>query len=205
MRSGSYYAALQADREPEALGFDEAVFTQRDDAEIWAVHTEKLDNGNRQVGLKRIVPRWSAQMRALAFDEPLDEWYTDFETGEPEQLEQQFSSPSLVCLSTGAPGSWAYSCGNAGDKNFLAAPTTPSTENPFGKPREDPEIPTAGESLHCGAGTPSQGACNADEYQVGGCCFGAALSACYYQGCTMDRCDVTAPSGGIPGTARCTQ
>jgi hypothetical protein len=183
MRSGSYYAALQADRDPEPLGLDDAVFPQRDDADIWTVHTEKLANGNRQVGLKRIVPRWSAQMRALAFDDPAEAYFADVD--DPDvlvHLEQQFSSPSLVCMSTGAPGSWAYSCGNAGDKNFLAAPTTPSTENPFGKPREDPEIPGVDATALCGD---AQREADGDfcEYAVHGCCYSTFETACAVAQC----------------------
>jgi hypothetical protein len=199
-------AALQSEEEPKSLNLDDAVFVPREGADIWAVSTASTSNNDRTLRLARIVPRWSEQLRSLAFDAPDQPEYVEAELGspprpdsDPKPLEEKFGGPALVCMSTGAPGGWAYSCGSASDRNFLAAPTTPSTEDPFGNPFSDPEVPPVDESWQCGE-APRLGEQGFYCMEVNGCCYRNEVTACAVAACSSG-CEFV-PQDGYT-SARC--
>lgn len=180
------FAALQAEEAPEFLGMQDAVFAPRDDANVWAIHTASpVGSGERHVGLRRIVPRWNSQLRALVFDDPTDPGSVPSTQPDavPRPLQLVFDGPTRVCMSTGAPGSWAYTCGTASDRTFLAAPTTPSSEDPFGNTMHDPEVPTVGDAWSCGdKGQPNYQA-QVCKFEADSCCFAYKSDACDWLNC----------------------
>ena len=192
--------ALQADASPEQLELYDAVVVPRDDADIWALSSKRVDDG-REVALKRIVPRWSEQMRAFAFDEDPPSFVLDSAPTEPGQpLELKVYDLSRVCLSTGAPGSWGYTCGNVGDDRFFSAGGTPSTETVDGNSRDDAEVPAVGDVYNCGTeGTPEPQAGGDCIWLVDGCCFDVKSHACVWAQCDGECSEV----GGSPRSVTC--
>jgi hypothetical protein len=194
------YVALQAGTTPHQLDFEDAVVVPRDDANIWVLSSKRVHEG-REVGLQRVVPRWSDQMRALAFDDDAPPLFVanSAPSEPPKQLLLQVYDLDRVCISTGAPGSWGYTCGNVSDDRFFSAGGTPSSETVDGNARDDAEVPVVGDVYNCGTGTPepqSAGACN---WAVNRCCFDTKGEACEWAQCGGECSEV----GGEQPTVVC--
>jgi hypothetical protein len=134
VRDGSY-AALQPDAPAESLGLQGPVFVPRGDDEsaLWLADRYEDDKNDTRFGLRRFVPRFDGR----TFDFTVAD--------EPESVPDVFASstsdnplaPGLSrltpgerpCLSTGAPGGWAYQCGSSNAREgFLANAPLPTTE-----------------------------------------------------------------------------
>ena len=173
---------LQEALQPQSLGLANPVFLPRDDDHLWALNTTR-DVGTRTLEIKRVKPRWSNQMRALAFDDPTDPDFEESDANEDDVVENGegplrviLSDPRRACLSTGAPGSWAYACGEASDRNFLAA-TPPSSEDPFSNPTPEPEV-VPDQDKTCPAGGTPVGQATGNCFEYNGCCYRSSQTVC---------------------------
>ena len=179
--------ALQEALPPQSLGLADPLFLPRDDDHLWALNTTRDGASTRTLEIRRVKPRWSNQMRALAFDDPTQPEFEessdnqDGGDGDRGPMRITLSDPSRACVSTGAPGSWAYACGEATDRNFLAS-TRPSSEDPFGNPTPDPEVIDNDAKSCKGGGTPvsqATGSC----FEYNGCCYHYKDTVCGLANC----------------------
>jgi len=127
---GSYWAVQEGDA--QALGLDEVMFLPRDSLAAWVLDSDyDKHEGVRHMVVSRVEPR-------------------DAETDDPTEAALDFvprdtgfvkdvPGNSRVCLSSGAPGSWAQGSQNAADKWFLGGPSLPDSEDPNPPQREEDE------------------------------------------------------------------
>lgn len=95
---------------------DELTFIPRNDRDIWAIDTDDQVStavqAERALSLRRVQPPRYAD-GSLRFDQEQDEQivehFVDGEASGPMRL----PLTGRMCLTTGAPGVWAYRCGNA--------------------------------------------------------------------------------------------
>lgn len=134
------YAGMQPDREPTALGVQDAVWLSRDDFDggIWAAETVRPSGDARQLALRRFVPELRG--RAYVFDRADDAVFRRAPTPVGRSTADDTPDDTLVdmlatirgeqtCMSTGTPGSWASQCaGSSTAASFAAGP--PKSEDP---------------------------------------------------------------------------
>ncbi|HET6583751.1 MAG TPA: hypothetical protein VFG69_09890, partial [Nannocystaceae bacterium] len=98
------YAGMQPDREPTALGMDDAVWLARDDLAggIWAAETVRPTGGSRKLALRRFVPELHG--RAYVFDRADDTGaHPPVLAGDRPVETLATISGERTCLSTGTP------------------------------------------------------------------------------------------------------
>jgi hypothetical protein len=164
------YAALQEGAQPEGVALNEAAFLPRDDAAVWAIDSQvdySAGAPHQRLTTRRIEPIAVGE-RSWSFD--------DDDGAQKEVSTDSVAGSQRVCLSTGAPGSWGYRCGESGDDDFFSGAPLPDSEDPNGD-GEGPEVPNDDDpaAIECAA----PGWSSADTSR--GCPFIATELQCCYE------------------------
>lgn len=169
VRSGSYMA-LADSQPPENIGLDEAVFIPRDDADLWVLGSDSLSGGGRRIDVRRLTSSMTpaATLRFGKLESAEHETGNDDNPETHETLGVVVAGPQTACLSTGTPGTRAYSCWSGTDRDFFSGATSPKGEDPD-RPGRSPEIPDL-EKTRCGPGGTPYDASDC-EYKVDECCY----------------------------------
>lgn len=131
---GSYWAVQEGGA--EALGLDDVMFLPRDAGAAWVLDSSfDRSEGVRHMKVSRVEPR-DAENAAP------NEAALDF-VPQDTHFVQQVPGNSSVCVSSGAPGSWARPCGDADDERFLGGSSLPDSEDPY-PPSPEPGDPDEG-------------------------------------------------------------
>jgi YD repeat-containing protein len=158
VRQGSHASIGEGGVDGKSIG-SELTFMPLDDDSVWAIDTQDEIIGSRRseraLSVRRVAPpRW-------------DDGELRFEQGPDDQVVTHSESPALdnrgplrvplsgrLCLTTGAPGSWAYRCGDStGTRDAITtnSGTQEQTNDPNVLPEFDPPFPDQGDGNGGGA------------------------------------------------------
>ncbi len=151
VRDGSY-SALQDGAPAASLGLQGPVFVPRrdEDSALWIADKYDDDKNQTRFGVRRFVPEFDGRTYAFTSAEDREsvpEVFSNLYSEEPLAPGLSRLGPGeRPCVSTGAPGGWAYQCKNASSaQGFLATAGIPSTEGAASL--LDPEVPDPPEPI----------------------------------------------------------
>lgn len=151
VRQGWHASIGEGGVDGESVG-RELTFMPMDDEGVWAIDTKDEIVGPRRseraLSVRRVEPPSFANGR-LRFDQaPDDQVVTYFQDDEPDNKGPlRVPLSGRLCLTTGAPGSWAYRCGDStGNRNAITtnSGTQEQTNDPNVRPEFDPPFPDQG-------------------------------------------------------------
>ncbi len=146
-----YHASIGEDRvDGQSVG-EELTFMPMDDDGVWAVDTKDEIVGERRteraLSVRRVAPPAWAQGR-LRFEQGPDEQIVTHYRGPDNEGPLRVPLTGRLCLTTGAPGSWAYRCGDStGGRDAITTNSgrQEQTNDPNVRPEFDPPFPDQGE------------------------------------------------------------
>jgi hypothetical protein len=150
VRQGLHASIGEGGVDGETVG-RELTFMPTDDDGVWAIDTKDELVGERRVeralSVRRVAPPGWAHGQ-LRFEQAPDEQVVTHYHGQDNRGPLRVPLTGRLCLTTGAPGSWAYRCGDSTGTRI--AITTNSgrqeqTNDPNVRPEFDPPFPDQGQ------------------------------------------------------------
>lgn len=151
-RRGSHASIGEGGVDGETVG-RELTFMPMDDDGVWAIDTQDAIVGPRRseraLSVRRVAPPRFADGK-LRFEQGPDEQVVTYSQGPHDDNAGPLRVPlsGRLCLTTGAPGSWAYRCGDStGTRDAITtnSGTQEQTDDPNVKPEFDPPFPDQGD------------------------------------------------------------
>lgn len=155
VRQGSHASIGEGGVDGESVG-RELTFMPMDDEGVWAIDTKDEIVGPRRseraLSVRRVEPPRFAN-GSLRFEQAPDEQIVTYFQANVLGAEPDNMGPLRVpltgrlCLTTGAPGSWAYRCGDStGTRDAITtnSGTQEQTNDPNVRPEFDPPFPDQG-------------------------------------------------------------